>query len=74
MKMHCFSCRTEKEFIPSEEGTVCGCGHYQESEAKGALEICEMATWHDLEEYNRVAKIASSGGFTVSDIPRNFVN
>lgn len=74
MKMYCFSCRTDKEFSPSEEGPVCTCGHHQDSEAKGALEVCEMATWHDIDEYNEVAKIARSGGFKVADVPRNFVN
>jgi hypothetical protein len=69
--MHCWSCNTVTDFTieDPEEGPVCACGHYQESEAQGAADICRLATWHDLEEYKRVATIARVGGFTVHDNP-----
>jgi hypothetical protein len=69
--MYCWSCCAITDFIVEdpEEGPVCDCGHYQDSEAQGAAEICELATWHDLEEYKRVAAIARAGGFTVPDYP-----
>ena len=59
--MHCWSCGEVTEFTVEnpEEGPVCRCGHYQDSESAGAAELCEMATWHDLNEYRRVAAIAS---------------
>ena len=74
MKMHCFSCRKVTEFtvLDAAEGPVCECGHYQDSEAQGAAEICRMATWHDLDDYNRVAAIARAGGFDVPDKPVYF--
>jgi hypothetical protein len=53
----------------TDEGCVCDCGHFQASGAQGAAEICLLATWHDLEEYKRVAGIARTGGFTVPDYP-----
>lgn len=69
--MYCWSCFAITEFTleDPEEGFVCDCGHYQDSEAQGAAEICELATWHDLKEYQRVAAIARAGGFTVPDYP-----
>lgn len=52
MTMYCFSCEEIKEFtvLDEEEGSVCECGHYQDSEAAGAAEVCLVATWHDLSE------------------------
>lgn len=74
MKMHCWSCEKVTEFtvVNPEDGPVCWCGHYQESEAQGAQELCLMATWHDMNEYERVAAIARAGGFEVPDAPTYF--
>jgi hypothetical protein len=70
--MYCSSCFAITNFTIEDldEGLVCSCGNYQSSEAQGAAEICLVATWHDLEEYKRVAAIARAGGFTVPDHPR----
>lgn len=69
--MYCWSCCALTDFTveDTDEGPVCGCGHYQASEAQGAAEICLLATWHDLEEYKRVAAIARAGSFKVPDYP-----
>jgi hypothetical protein len=69
--MYCWSCCAITEFTVEDpdEGLVCDCGHYQDSEAQGAAEICKLATWHDLEEYKYVGAIARAGGFTVPDYP-----
>jgi hypothetical protein len=72
IQMNCFSCRAVTTFtvFDQTEGPVCKCGHYKDSEAQGAKELCEMATWHDKSEYLRHAKIARAGGLEVSDTPR----
>jgi hypothetical protein len=68
--MYCWSCCAITEFTEEPHyGLVCDCGHIQDSEAQGAAEICLLATWHDLEEYKRVAAIARAGGFTVPAYP-----
>jgi hypothetical protein len=69
MRMFCWSCREVKTFADTDEGPTCECGHVQDSEAAGAAELCELATWHDVAEYNRVAAIAKAGGFTVPESP-----
>lgn len=76
MQMHCFDCRKITKFEDLGEGdgpacTVCGC--WQASEAQGAHEICLLATWHDLDEYKKVAAIAKAGGFDVPEIPNYFL-
>jgi hypothetical protein len=70
-EMYCWSCCAITEFTVEDpdEGLVCGCGHFQDSEAQGAAEICELATWHNLEQYKRVAAIARARRFTVPDYP-----
>lgn len=74
MQMYCFSCRRVMEFtvVDPKEGPVCECGHWQISEAQGAAGICLLATWHDLDEYKRVAKIARSGGYTIPNMPNYY--
>ncbi len=74
MNMYCFSCCQVTEFTVHDEaeGPVCECGHYQDSEAQGAAEICRMATWHDLDDYSRVAAIARAGGCEVPVKPVYF--
>ena len=71
MRMFCWSCMKETEFevVDPEEGPVCECGHWQDSEAQGAAEICEEATFHDLAEYARLAAIAKIGGYYVPAFP-----
>ena len=74
MQMHCYSCDEVKTFtvLDPEEGPVCECGHYQDSEAQGAAEVCENATWHDLDAYKQTAVVARAGGFDVPDKPIYF--
>jgi hypothetical protein len=74
IKMYCWSCEKETEFEDSGdgEGPVCECGHYQKSYAQGAAEICEMATWHDLNAYKETAAIAKAGGYEVPAEPNYF--
>jgi len=75
MKMYCWSCERVTDFTVEDpaEGPVCGCGHYQESEAQGAAELCLVATWHDLTEYNRLAAVARAGGHDVPHSPPYFM-
>lgn len=73
-QMYCWGCRKTTMFTveDADEGPVCECGHYQDTEASGAAEICRLAMWHDLDEYNRVAKIARDGGYIVPETPNRF--
>lgn len=74
-KMYCWSCLKVKTFTDyGNEGLVCKCGHFQESEAGGAAELCLIATWHDMEEYNRLATIARDGGYTIPEKPNYFLD
>lgn len=74
IEMFCWSCGENKTFTveDEEDGPVCECGHWQDSEEQGAHEICLAATWHDLDEYKRVAEIARSGGYEVPETPNNY--
>jgi hypothetical protein len=74
-KMHCFDCKTEREFFKIDQETVCDhCGHCQTSEAQGAADVCLIATWHSLEDYNKTSEIARSGGFSVPKFPNYFIH
>ena len=74
MRMFCWGCMEETlfEVVDPAEGPVCECGHWQDSEAQGAAEICDTATFHDLDEYKRLAAIAKIGGYYVPDFPIYF--
>jgi hypothetical protein len=70
--MFCYCCEQETAFHESEEGLVCDCGYYQDSQASAAAELCCGATWHLMSAYKETAEIARQGGFTVPDVPRYF--
>jgi hypothetical protein len=74
MKMFCYGCESVQTFTTDdpEEGPACECGHYQQSEAAGAAEVCMIATWHDVEAYKLTAAVARAGGFDVPESPAYF--
>ncbi len=61
-------------FEPTSDGLhACTyCGWMQNSSPSGAAELCEAATWHSLDGYNRYAQIARAAGITVPLTPLNY--
>lgn len=48
------------------------CGWMQVSPAGGAAELCRLATWHSLVEYEVYRDLARTEGYELPDAPLRF--